>query len=142
MNLFAKEKQTHRLRKRTYGCQEERQRGRDSQGVWDERVHNAIFKVDNQQGPTVQHMELCSVLCGSPDGRGVQGRMDTCTCIAESLCCPPKTIITLLISYTPTQNKKVFKNQQADIYPSSKNTKISSKGQILLLAWSRSSFST
>ena len=51
--------------------------GRDSQGVWDGHVHTAIFKMDNQQGPTVQHRELCSVLCGSLDGRGVWGRMDT-----------------------------------------------------------------
>ena len=28
--------------------------GRDSKGVWD--VHTAIFKMDNQQGPTVQHI--------------------------------------------------------------------------------------
>ena len=27
------------------------------------------FKMDNQQGPTVQHMELCSILCGSLEGR-------------------------------------------------------------------------
>ena len=25
-------------------------------------VHAAVFKMDNQQGPTVQHIELCSVL--------------------------------------------------------------------------------
>jgi len=55
-----------------------------------------IFKMDNQQGPTVQHTELCSVLCSSLDGRGVWGRMDTCMCMAESLCCPPDTITTLL----------------------------------------------
>ena len=36
------------------------------------QVHTAIFKTDNQQGPpTVQQRELCSVLCGRPDGRGV-----------------------------------------------------------------------
>ena len=29
------------------------------------------------------------------------GRMDTCICMAESLCCPPETTTTLLISYTP-----------------------------------------
>ena len=28
--------------------------------------------------------------------------------MAESLCCPPETITTLLISYTMIQNKKVF----------------------------------
>ena len=33
----------------------------------------AIFKMDDQQGPTVQHRELCAVLCGSLDGRGVWG---------------------------------------------------------------------
>ena len=27
--------------------------GRDSEGVWDEHAHTAIFKMDNQQGPTV-----------------------------------------------------------------------------------------
>ena len=26
----------------------------------------AIFKMDNQQGPTVQHRELCSTLCNKP----------------------------------------------------------------------------
>ena len=68
-------------------------------------VHVAIFKMDNQQGPAVQHRELCSVLCGSLDERGVWGRMDTCVCMAESLCCPPKTITALLIGYTPIQTK-------------------------------------
>ena len=34
--------------------------------------------MDNQQGTTLKHMELCSMLCGSLDGRGVWGRMDTC----------------------------------------------------------------
>ena len=36
-------------------------------------IHTATFKKDNQEGPTVQHMELCSMLCGSLDGRGVSG---------------------------------------------------------------------
>ena len=31
------------------------------------------------------NMELCSVLCGSLDGRGVWGRMVTCLCMAELL---------------------------------------------------------
>ena len=30
-----------------------RRRGRDSQRAWDGRVHTAIFKMDNQQGPAV-----------------------------------------------------------------------------------------
>ena len=38
---------------------------------------SAIFKVENQQGPTVKHIELCSILCSNVDGRRVWGRMDT-----------------------------------------------------------------
>ena len=36
--------------------------------------------------------ELCSMLCGSLDGRGVWQRVDTCVCMAESLCHAPETI--------------------------------------------------
>ena len=53
-------------------------------------------------------MELCSMLCGRLDGRGVWGRMDTCICMIESLCILPKTI-TLLIIYIPIQNKNLNK---------------------------------
>ena len=34
-----------------------------------------------------------------PGWEGVWGRMDTCICIAESLCCSPKTTTTLFIGY-------------------------------------------
>ena len=44
--------------------------------IWEGHAHIAVFKIDNEQGPTVQHMELCSMLCGSLDGRGVWGIMD------------------------------------------------------------------
>ena len=40
-------------------------------------------------------MDLCSKLCGSLDGRGVWGRMDTCIYMAESLCYAPETITML-----------------------------------------------
>ena len=46
---------------------------RDSLGVWDGYVHTATFEMENQQGPTVERREPCSVLCGSLDGRGVWG---------------------------------------------------------------------
>ena len=58
-----------------------------------------------------KHMELCSMLCASLDRRAVWGRMDTCICIAESLCCSPDTITTMLIGYTSIQNKKLKKNK-------------------------------
>ena len=47
------------------------------------------------------------------DESRVWGRMDTCLCMAESLCCPPETITTLLTDCTPIQNasgiKKIIK---------------------------------
>ena len=63
--------------------------------------------MDDQQEPAVQHRELCPVLCGSLDGRGILGGMDTCIYMAESLCSLPEITATLLISYIPIQNKKV-----------------------------------
>ena len=47
--------------------------GRDRRGVWDRQVHAAAFKTGNQQGPPLEHRELCSVLGGSLEGRGVGG---------------------------------------------------------------------
>jgi len=37
--------------------------------VWDRHAHTAVFKMDNQQGLTVEHRELCSMLCVSLNGR-------------------------------------------------------------------------
>ena len=50
----------------------------------------------------------CSMSCGSLEGRGVWGRMDTCIWMAEPLCYPPETITTLLIGYTSVKNKKSY----------------------------------
>ena len=76
-----------------------RMRRRDSQGVWDGHGHTATFNMDHQQGPAVQHRGLCSVLCGSLDVGVVEGRMDTCIRVAESLHCVPEAITTLLIGH-------------------------------------------
>ena len=35
---------------------------------------------------------------GSLDGTRVWGRIDTCICMAKSLCCSPETITMLLVS--------------------------------------------
>ena len=45
--------------------------GRDREFGMD--IHTAVFKMDNQQGPTVKHKELCSMSCGSLDVKGVWG---------------------------------------------------------------------
>ena len=57
-------------------------------------------------------MELCSVLCGSLDGRGVWG-VDAC--MAESLSYLPEISMALLIGYTPIQNTK-FKKKSFNFY--------------------------
>ena len=39
--------------------------------------------------PVFKHRELYSIWCASLDGKGVWGRIDICTCMAESLCYSP-----------------------------------------------------
>ena len=79
---------------------------------WGLEESNMTWWLNNDnQGPAVQRRELCSMLCGSPDGRGVWGRMDTCICMAEPFCCPPETVTTLLTNYSPTLNRKLKKKQ-------------------------------
>ena len=45
--------------------------GMENQGFGGGHEHTAIFKMNNQQRSTEQHMELCSMLCGSLDGRSL-----------------------------------------------------------------------
>ena len=54
-------------------------------------------------------IQIFSMLCDSLDGGGVWRGMDTCICRAESLCCSPQNTTSLLIGYTPIQNKKFIK---------------------------------
>ena len=91
MNLFTKQKQTHRHRKQSYGYQ--RGRERDKSGAWDDHTHSTIYKIDNQQRPTVEHRELYSIFWDNLYQKRILKRMDIC--ITESLCCTPETNTTL-----------------------------------------------
>ena len=110
MNLFTKQKQTRKQRMSLWflgrGTGE-----RNSQVIWDGHVHTATFKMDNQQGPTVQHIELCSVnVTWQPGREGVWRRMNACVCMGECLRCHLKlSQHCLLIGYTPLQNKQFKK---------------------------------
>ena len=42
--------------------------------------------------------------------------MDTCICMAESLHCSRETITSLLIDYTPVQNKKLKKIKRSYVF--------------------------
>ena len=98
MNLLAKQKESHRLRKWTHG-------GEGMAGDFRKVMYTLLcLEWITKRNLLLQHMELCSVFCVRLDGRGVWGRMDTCICMAESLRCLPETITTLLIGYTPIQN--------------------------------------
>ena len=59
-----------------------RVRGKPKLGVWDGHIHTAIFKIDNQKGHTVQHRELCSVLCNNLNGKKILKRI---VVVAQSL---------------------------------------------------------
>ena len=83
-------------------------------------MHRLIFKMDNQQEPTVVHREVCLMLCGSLDGRGVWGRMDTCICMADSLHCSSETITMLSILnwlYPKTKQKIKKKKDEKRFLP-------------------------
>ena len=72
-------------------------------------VVTATLKMENQQGPpTAQGALLCYVAAWM--GGGIGGDW-----MAESLCCSPETMTTLLISYNPIQNKKL-KTKRMDVY--------------------------
>ena len=95
MDLFTKEKQTHRLWKQTSGYQRGILGGRVKLGVWDGHVPATIFKIDNQQGSAVQNKESSSIFSNNLTGKRIWKRMNICIYIMESLCCIPETNTTL-----------------------------------------------
>ena len=52
-NEFIYKTETDSQRKQAYGYQRGKGVGRDKLGVWDKNIHTTIYKIDNQQGPTV-----------------------------------------------------------------------------------------
>ena len=67
MNLSMKQKQTHRHREQAVGCQAGGAVGAgwiESLGLADAKYY--IYKMDKQQGPTVEHRELYSISCDKP----------------------------------------------------------------------------
>ena len=78
VSLLRKQKETHRLREQIYGC-----------------LYTLLYL--KWITSKVHCLAQGSVLCGSRDGRGVWGRMDTSVCMAESLHCSLETITVLLI---------------------------------------------
>ena len=65
IKLFIKQKQSHRYRKRkNLSLPKGKRRGG---GInQDQQIQTTIYKMDKQQGPTVQHRELYSVSYNKP----------------------------------------------------------------------------
>ena len=57
------EAQTDSQREQTCGCQGGGVWGRDELGVWGQQMQTITYRMDEQQGPTVQHRELYSMSC-------------------------------------------------------------------------------
>ena len=55
MNLFIKQKQTHRHSKKIKVTKrgKRKRQGRDKSGVWDYQIQTIIYKIYKQKGPTV-----------------------------------------------------------------------------------------
>ena len=59
MNLFTKQKQTHRLQNQTHSLQKRRQGPvRGTSGAGSSHTHTAIYNTDHQQDPTAQQLAL------------------------------------------------------------------------------------
>ena len=99
-NELTKQKQTHKLRNELKVAEGTLRlmEGRDSQGVWDGHVHTVILKIETDKD--LLYSTGNSAQCYVADWMGGEfwGRMDTCICMAQSLCCSPETIA-LLIGY-------------------------------------------
>ena len=58
MNLPMKQKQTQGHREQKVVAKGEEDQGRDGLGVWGEQMQTTMYRMDKQQGPTVEHRDL------------------------------------------------------------------------------------
>ena len=67
--------------------------------------------------------------------------MDTCVCMAESLCCSPETVTTLLIGYIPIQNNKLKNKNPFPLMKFAQSTIPASSAifNLLFLHWQQTS---
>ena len=61
-----------------------------------------LYLMDNHQGPAAERGDS-AVLRGS--WVGVWGRVDTCVCMGEFLCCPPEAITTFFVNHLSPSTK-------------------------------------
>ena len=92
MNLFMKQKQTHRHREQTCGCQGGEGVGRDGLGVWDYQMQTSIYRNNKvlvySTGNYIQYPVI------NYNGKEYDKEC-IYMCITESLCCSAEINTTL-----------------------------------------------
>ena len=73
--------------------------GGDKLGVWDQQIQTTIYKIDKQQGLTVDTENYIQYLVISYNGKESEKEY-TYICLTESHCCTSETSRTLQINYT------------------------------------------
>ena len=59
--LFLQNRNTHRHRKQTYGCQREKRR-KGKIGVWDEKINLTLYKIDNARSYYIAQGAIFNIL--------------------------------------------------------------------------------
>ena len=65
--------------------------GRDKVGFEDQQLHNTIYKINRQQGPTVWHRELYSVPCISIIAKSLKKNICICVLLSHFIVYPKIT---------------------------------------------------
>ena len=110
MNSLTKQKETHRLREWTYGCQGLGCGEGIVRGFWMDMNILLCLKWITSKDPlySTGNSALCYVAAWMGGEFGGEW-IHVYIWLSESLHCLPETITILLISYTPIQNKKLKK---------------------------------
>ena len=88
-NLFVKQKHTQGFREWTYGCGEWwRLWGRERECRID--MSTLLYLKYKTSKSLLHSTGHSAVFCGSLNGRRAWGRINSCVCMVESLCCPLK----------------------------------------------------
>ena len=86
MNLSTKQKQTHRHREQTYGCQGGWGKERHRLGVWGWYMQTVTFRMGKQQVLLYGTGNYSQYPIINHNGKE-QEKKKVCMCITESLCC-------------------------------------------------------
>ena len=73
-------------------AKEEKRHEGDGLRVCDYQMQTSVYRINKQQGPTVQHREIYSISCDKPEWKKYEKE---CIYIYKFLCCTEETNITL-----------------------------------------------